>query len=137
MAKRLLTGFLFIIIGLLAAVGPYTVFPVCGAHDGKFMKCRWTAQAELGLGLSIVFLGVVLLLFAARQLRIGISIGVFINSILVLLIPNVLIGVCGSVDMNCRILTLPALSILGVLSALIAALNIWSLWRENGKEGSE
>lgn len=137
MIKRLFTGFIFILIGLFVAVGPYTVFPVCGAHDGKFMKCHWTAQAELGIGLSIAILGLLLLLFTAKQIRIGISIGIILYSILLLLIPNVLIGVCGKADMNCRILTLPALNILGALSALVAALNIWLLWRENRKEGLE
>ena len=136
MTKRLLTGILFLILGLLVAVGPYTFFPVCGAHDGKFMKCHWTAQAELGLGLSIGIMGILLILFASRQIRIGISIAIVINAITVNLIPNALIGVCGSIHMNCLTLTLPAINLLAVLIILIAALNIWYLWDKNRKEGS-
>jgi hypothetical protein len=136
MTKRFLTGILFIILGLLVAIGPQTLFSVCGAHDGKFMKCHWTAQAELGIGFIVAILGLLLILIASRQFRIGISIGIFLNAILVLLIPNILIGVCGSLHMNCRILTLPALNILGVLIALIAVINIWFLWNKDRKEES-
>lgn len=136
MIKRIFVGILYIILGLLVAIGPQTLFPACGAHDGKFMKCHWTAQAELGIGLTIAILGLLLILIASRQLRIGISIGIFLNAILELLIPNALIGVCGSLQMNCRILTLPALNILGVLVALSAVINIWFLWNKDRKEES-
>lgn len=136
MTKRIFTGIIFIILGLLVAVGPHTLFPVCGARDGKFMKCHWTSQAELGLGLIIAVLWLLLILFASRQLRIGISIGILLNAILVLLIPNLLIGVCGGLHMNCRSLTLPALNILGVSAALTAVINVWFLWNKERKEES-
>jgi hypothetical protein len=134
MIKRIFAGVIFIILGLLAALGPQTLFSVCGAHEGKFMKCHWTAQAELGIGLVIAILGLLLILFDSRQLRIGISIGILLNGILVLLLPNALIGVCGSQQMKCRSLTQPALNILGVLVALAAVINIWFLWNKDRKE---
>lgn len=131
MKKRLFTGVLFIVLGILEAVGPHTFIPVCDAMDGKFMKCYWTAQAETGIGISIVVLGVLLILLSSRQIRIGISIGIALNAILVILIPDALIGVCGKIHMSCRALTLPALNLLGALTLLAAVINVWLLRNEN------
>ena len=100
------------------------------------MKCHWTAQAELGIGLCIAILGILLILLASRQIRIGISIAIMLNAIIVIIIPNTLIGVCNSIHMNCHTLTLPALNLLGAFTLLIAAINVWYLWNENRKEGS-
>jgi hypothetical protein len=136
MIKRLSGGILFIIFGLLVAIGPHTIFPVCGARDGEFMKCHWMAQAELGIGLGITIMGVLLIIFKSRQIRIGISIALLMNAILVILLPKKLIGVCSGVHMNCHALTLPALNLLGVLTLITAAATILYLWNANRKEGS-
>lgn len=76
------------------------------------MKCRWTAQAELGIGLLISVLGALLIVFKSKQIRIGLSLSAALNGILALLIPTVLIGVCENAHMTCRALALPALSVL-------------------------
>ncbi|MFP3042780.1 DUF4418 family protein [Treponema primitia] len=116
-------AFLFIIIGLLIAIGPLTLFPVCEVMGTMIMKCFWTARAELGIGLVIAILGALGLWFKSPQIRLGLGIGVFLNALLALLIPTVLIGVCDHGHASCRVLTLPALTVLSNLLLLGAIIN--------------
>ncbi|MBO5985629.1 MAG: DUF4418 family protein, partial [Lachnospiraceae bacterium] len=116
--NRLLTGGAFTILGILTAIGPQTIFAVCDAMDGKFMKCHWTAQAELGNGAIIAILGFLLFL-SSHKIRVGLQIALLALSVQTILLPNVLIGVCGGNHMSCRSLTLPALNVIGAISIII------------------
>ncbi|MDR1956365.1 MAG: DUF4418 family protein [Treponema sp.] len=87
-----------IIFGLLIALGPQFLFKVCGpvspmaAHDGggqTWMKCHWSAQAEIGVGFLLAALGIGLLLSASKDTRLGLTVGVFLSAVLALLIPYV------------------------------------------------
>jgi hypothetical protein len=137
MIRQRLAGVLFLILGLLVAIGPHTIFPVCEAMGDGYMKCHWTAQAVLGIGVSIAVLGVLLIMIASKPIRIGISLALIPYAVLVILIPNLLIGVCGKLHMRCHSLTLPALNVLGIVLLLAAGINVWLLWSSNRKEESE
>lgn len=123
MKERGIFGVLFILLGGLIAIGPQTFFKVCDTTE-KMMKCHWTAQAELGVGALIAVLGILILVIASRQIRIGITIGIVLNGILTILIPNALIGVCKSNHMHCHALTLPALTLLGIVTVVVGIVNI-------------
>ena len=131
--NRLLTGGAFTILGLLTAIGPQTIFAVCEAMDGKFMKCHWTAQAELGNGAIIAILGFLLFL-SSHNIRVGIQIALLALSVQTIFLPNVLIGVCGGNHMSCRSLTLPALNVIGAISIIIGLINLIYLLRIKDKE---
>lgn len=137
MKNKLVSGIVFFALGLLIALGPQAIFPVCRIPDfgeevtksgseksggisehnmenmegTTSMKCHWTASAELGVGLLIAFEGFLLTLFDSRQTRFGLNAAIGLSGILSLLFPTILIGVCSSTRMNCRSLTLPALVI--------------------------
>jgi hypothetical protein len=86
-------------------------------QDGRQipMKCHWTAQAELGLGLPILAVGT--LIFGSRRkesLRNLGFLGIALGAIVVTL-PTNLIGVCGNPDMICNSTMKPALILMGVL----------------------
>lgn len=133
--KKYISGIIFLILGILVAIGPSTLFSVCGPmEDGKFMKCHWTAQAELGIGLGIVVLAVLLLIFVSKQIRIGILQGIAVLSALVILFPTLLIGVCGGEHMPCNALTRPALLVLGAVTLVFALVNIITLWKNRESE---
>ncbi|MDR3237502.1 MAG: DUF4418 family protein [Spirochaetia bacterium] len=134
MKKRLIFGIPQIAIGLLIAVGPAALFPVCetahGAHGvhGMMMKCHWTMRAELGIGLVIAVLGILNILFSSGRVRLGLSLSLLLNGFLLLLVPTALIGVCGG-HMACHTLTMPALSVLSVISIAVSAINAILLFR--------
>ena len=135
MKKRVLISTLFIILGLLIAIGPSTLFPVCDPmENGSFMKCHWTERAELGIGLGIVLLSVLTIVFASKQIRAGISIGIAVLSVIAALVPTLLIGVCGGEHMRCNALTRPALLVLGIISAIFAIIYSYKLLRSKESE---
>lgn len=173
MSNRVITGILFIILGALIAIGPLTIFPVCGVHSTEqmdddsgqkdipmkneqsdssagnnmkstmnmgtsmVMKCHWTARIELGIGILIVILGILLVVLQSVQIRLGLSISLVLNGILALLVPSVLIGVCGAVHMSCRSLTLPALTVLSSGDIIIALINTIYLYKADNKRKVE
>lgn len=136
MKNRLISGIVFLIFGLLIALGPQIIFPVCGiSGETAPMKCHWTARAELGAGLVIAFQGLLLLLFSSRQIRLGLNLAIGFNGVLALLLPTILIGVCGSTRMNCRSLTLPALVIFStfvIAGSVINGIYLYQTGRTGG-----
>ena len=116
----------------------------CAAHGksiqllgGKSvqMKCFWTARAEIGMGILLVAVGV--FLFISRQLesRRFLSIFAIILSILVILFPTTLIGVCANRDMFCVALMKPILLLIGALDGVlgVAAMVRSSLFQSQRK----
>jgi hypothetical protein len=130
MKCRLVFGIPVVVLGLLIAAGPVTVFPVCPVMMEMIMRCHWTAQAELGVGIIIAILGLLSVLIESQQVRLGLSIAIFLNGIFALLIPSVLIGVCPGAHMHCRTLSLPALVILGGITVAVAGFKTVRLWKK-------
>jgi hypothetical protein len=82
------------------------------------MKCGYTARAEAAVGALVILAGLTLLALPSRDSRRALGvIGIGLGAV-TLLIPTVLIGVCTAADAPCRIGTLPALILLGVLTAI-------------------
>lgn len=132
MKERVWLGWIFILLGGLVSIGPQTFLAVCNM-DEKVMKCHWTAQMELGLGIVIVILGVLTIGFKSPHIHIGLTIGIILNAILVILVPSVLIGVCKSSHMQCHALTLPALVILGGILILVGIAYLAYLYNKERK----
>ena len=72
----------------------------------------------------ILVLGVVAL-FVNVQIRIGLNIAAIANTLLLLAVPTFLIGICKGAMMHCRMVMLPTLIVLGVLTLVFAAIAIW------------
>lgn len=122
MNKTKITGILIAILGLLTVLIPTQIFKVCAAMDGKYMKCHWTAQVEVALGIATIVIGLLIVLSKEKAAS-AYSLASAINGVLVILIPTVVIGVCGSADMPCNSGTKPALIIVGALIALTGLIN--------------
>ncbi|MDR0842197.1 MAG: DUF4418 family protein [Acidobacteriota bacterium] len=118
MKRRLIAGIPVVLLGILVAIGPRTVFPVCGGWEDPSMHCHWTALAETGVGGVLALLGLGLLLCGRDEFAAALHWAVFLNALLALLFPVALTGVCPGTGMSCRLLTLPALV---VLSSLLMA----------------
>jgi hypothetical protein len=123
MKNRIISGSAAIVSGLLIALGPQFLFKVCPVVGDMFMKCHWTAQAEIGIGGLIAALGVALAVFANPRIRLGLTIGIFLAGILVLLIPHALIGGCAMHGMACRKVAFPSITVISVLMLAGMALN--------------
>ena len=101
---------------------------------GMVMKCHWTANAELGIGILIALFGALLIVIQSVQIRIGINIAIALNGVLALLIPTALIGVCDGVHMHCHSLTQPILVILSSVVIIAAVANTIYLFVITSKE---
>jgi hypothetical protein len=116
MKNRIASGAVTIALGLLIALGPQFLFKVCAITGHGFVRCHWSAQAEIGVGMLIAALGAALLLFKESAIRLGLAIGVFFSSVIVLCIPHALIGGCGMMTMACRRAAFPALTAAGFIA---------------------
>ena len=136
MKNRTIFGGLTAILGVLIALIPAFIFPVCEVGE-KVMKCHWSAQAELGVGTIIFILGIFIIAFKSKQFNLGISFASVLNGIFALLIPNIIIGMCMKEDMQCRSLTAPALSVASTLVIVINIINIILIYRATKKDGGQ
>lgn len=131
MKNKVSISIIYILLGVLIALAPTIIFPVCSGE--MKMSCAYTEKAEIGLGVLIAVLGGISF-FLSEKVRAGISIAVAGIGILSVLIPTVLIGVCGSSMMKCNVATRPLLVVLGVLTILVAVINTVYLLKKRGSE---
>ena len=112
-----------ILFAALIATAPHTFAHACTVHDMPG-ACHYSQQAATGIGVVILVLGVVAL-FVNAQVRIGLNIAAIANALLLLAVPTFLIGICKGAMMHCRMVMLPTLIVLGVLTLVFAAIAIW------------
>ena len=122
MKIRIIGGAAAIVFGLLIALGPQFLFKVCEPMGENFMKCYWTARAEIGVGAVIAALGVALILFANLKTQLGLVIGILLSGINALLLPHALIGGCAMDSMPCRKIAFPAITVIVILLLIGSAL---------------
>ncbi|MDP4093618.1 MAG: DUF4418 family protein [Bacillota bacterium] len=131
MKNKSITGMIIIVLGVLVALIPKVIFPVCTNRielmNGKtlFMKCHWTAMTELMIGTLIVFNGILLIVFKKHETRIALSIMLFLLGLAALLIPTAVIGMCETATMACRVGTEPALIVVSVITMALGIGNIY------------
>lgn len=116
-----------IILAVLIAVVPF--FSDCLSAgrmltlaDGRQipMKCHWTGRAELGLALPLFAVGVTMMFSRRKESFRNLGVGGTTLGIVAILLPTVLIGVCGNPDMPCNSTMRPALVLMGALAVGIS-----------------
>ena len=123
MKNKLFASVPNILFGVLIAIAPQTFAHACSGHDMPG-ACHYSQQAAPGIGVVILVLGVVAL-FVNAQVRIGLNIAAIANAVLLLAVSTFLIGICKGAMMHCRMVMLPTLIVLGVLTLVFAAIAIW------------
>jgi hypothetical protein len=129
-----LYGVLLVILGILIILVPWIIFPVCEV-EGSYMisstgmkvpmTCGWTARADSGVGALIVVAGGLLVARSSKETRQAVGIFSIAMGALVVLFPTILIGMCKVATHPCRMTTLPALEILGVIVIIIGGYLFW------------
>ena len=117
MKKLNLRGVVLVIAGVLTAVGPQYIFPICSGMNPK-SPCYYTGLADIGAGLVLTLLGLLILFDRNEETVRGLLAAALINGIQIILIPTVLIGVCKGSMMTCHAATRPFLILLGILIIL-------------------
>lgn len=120
-------GIVFIILGILIAIGPWTIFAVC---DSTTMKCHYTAEAELVMGAMIALLGLLLVFVKSAETKIVIGIGEMGLGIFAVLISTTLIGMCPASSMECHLLAEPMLKILGTAVVILSLVLVYMAWKK-------
>jgi hypothetical protein len=127
-------GALLVLLGILIILTPWIIFPVCEVHDSYAilqsgakipMTCGWSARAELGIGALVAIAGALLILRSTPETRQTVGIFALALGALTILTPTFLIGMCKMAEHPCRVLTLPALEILGIIVILVGGYLVW------------
>ncbi|MCR5614168.1 DUF4418 family protein [Treponema sp.] len=129
--KKIIAVLLFV-LGVLIAAAPFTFAAVCDVGE-KVMKCHWTAQVELLLGIEIAVFAVVQFIKEfvsfkaegfARGTGFGLDFAIAAIGAGVILIPSVLIGVCAKPMMHCHSVTRPVLIVFGILVIVFSIVDL-------------
>ena len=118
-----------IFLGALLAIGPQTLFQPCPVTE-KVMKCHWSAQSLIAVGVILVALGLAQLLVkndSCLKVLCFVGIVVFASG---LLLVNLLIGGCANAEMACNMKTFP---IVNGLSAVGILLQLGGIVRKGNK----
>jgi drug/metabolite transporter (DMT)-like permease len=127
-------GALLVLLGIVIILTPWIIFPVCEIHGDYLiaqsgmkvpMTCGWTARAESGIGALIVLAGGLLIARSTPETKQAVGIFSIALGALVILTPTVIIGMCKMAEHPCRVLTLPALELLGIVVILIGGYLLW------------
>ncbi len=129
-----LYGVLLVVLGILIILVPWIIFPVC-EMEGSYvvtaagaklpMTCGWAARAESGVGALIVVAGCLLIARSSTETRQAIGIISIAMGALVVLFPTVLVGMCKVATHPCRMTTLPALEVLGIIIIIVGGFLFW------------
>ena len=112
MKNKLFASVPNILFGALITIAPQTFAHACTGHDMPG-ACHYSQQAATGIGVVILVFGVTALFVAPA------------DALLLLAVPTFLIGICKGAMMHCRMVMLPTLIVLGVLTIVFAAIAIW------------
>ena len=110
---------LAVFLGLLFVFGP------CGPkEDGGWMTCHWAGQALRGLAGALLVIALLHLLPGRAELKMGLDLATLPLSVLALLLPGRLIGLCTMASMQCRSIMRPAVTVFAVLLIIVSALDL-------------
>ena len=134
MEKKRKTVVMDIILAVLSAVlclGTKFVFHACAADAESVMTCHWAEQAVTGTGAVLFIQAAAILLTGNSGTRKGISLAMVPTALLAVCIPGGLIRLCMMDTLRCHTVMRPAVMVLGILTAVCAAVNAVLEWRRS------
>ncbi len=137
--KISIPAIILIILGILIAVSPWTLAPVCEVNgsyaqlaSGKTlpMPCGWTARAEIGIGVLAILAGLLLNFSQAAETKRVIGLFGAALGVLTILFPFYITKMCAMADHPCNLLTKPVLALLGVAVIVVSCWIIYTAQKE-------
>jgi hypothetical protein len=107
-----IAGSIVFALGLLIALTPRYILPVCEWAGKKPMICGHTGRAEIFIGVIIVSIGLGALLSKSAEAIKWLMLVALVSGVAVILVPQV-IGYCPSAQMPCHYGAVPLLRLLG------------------------
>ena len=126
-----LFGITILVMALIIAIVPQ--FTTCESQGKAItlangttvpMKCKWTAQAELGTSVPLFAVGALMTTSRRKESRLSLSLLGIILGVIVMLIPTYLIGVCQTL-MVCHTIMKPVLLTAG---GVVTGASLAGLW---------
>lgn len=125
-------GIAFFLMGLMLALVPRYILPVCEYQGYNPMSCSNTAVAEMFAGSLVMTASIALLFLRGTGSLRWLSLAILVSGISVLWIPEA-IGYCRSDRMPCNYATVPVLRLLGVLLILSSLAGFLLSFKEERK----
>lgn len=124
---------LLIVLGVVIAVGPYTLYPICDAsmHGG----CYDTGIAEVVLGILLVLVGVASLFVQDVRRRRLLWIALIAIPVLSILFVTSITGTCGGSMMACNKTGEPGIVAVGAVTAIVAVFDLLLLQNDARRVG--
>ncbi len=101
-----------LMLGLLIAIGPYSIFKVCGSE--KVMRCTYSCRVEIVFGILIVVCALLLCRSNEMENENNLYLVIMYANVSGVLIIKYLIGGCAALTMRCQLITFPSLFLLNV-----------------------
>ena len=126
--KPIIFSAAMIIGGLLIALGPIYLFKSCAPGCcSAYPDCLWATRVTLGMGMIIAALGIFYIIYNDSKIQLGMTIGIFLTSVMVLLVIHVIIGGCAVKTMDCRLVTYPVLTVIGIFTTVFSGIKFFLL----------
>lgn len=121
-----ISGIFMAIASLLLAIGVKTFASACPVMpNGKFMMCHWAQEVVFGLGIVLLLLSIVHLVSKKALMKRGLSIAIFLNSVLTVLVPGNFVHLCMKATMRCHTVMKPFVMVVGGVIALVALIDFF------------
>lgn len=124
MKNRAGLGIFYIVVGLLMSLGPKYIFIGCKFNEDHPMKCWWSTQAILGIGIIFIISGISYMLIKSKGINLGISLMSIFIGIYSIAIPKFLIGGCKKDMMPCLAVEFPFIYLISGILIIVSIINI-------------
>ncbi len=118
--RNRVAGAITFAFGLLAALTPRYIMPVCEFAGKKKMYCGYMGRAEVFLGVIVVAVAIGAFASKGQEALRWLMFVAFVSGASIIMLPEVL-GYCPSTQMPCNYGTVPLLRLLGVLIIITSA----------------
>lgn len=123
MTRNRVAGAIVFALGLLLALTPRFILPVCEFAGKKAMNCGYMGRTEIFLGVIVISIAVGVFFSRGAEALRWLMLVALVTGAVVIMVPQVL-GYCPSAQMPCHYGTVPMLRLLGILLLITSAVGL-------------